>query len=78
MGRRRCRVFPRYAQEGDKVALSSSAGLDTRLIMAGLRDQIKQRPSYTFNGAWGELLDVRTGRKTANVYHQPHQRISIY
>jgi asparagine synthase (glutamine-hydrolysing) len=71
------RVFPRYAQEGNKVALSSTAGLDTRLIMAGLRDQIKQHPSYTFNGAWGELLDVRTGRKTASVYNQPHQSISI-
>jgi asparagine synthase (glutamine-hydrolysing) len=71
------RVFPRYAQEGGKVALSSTAGLDTRLIMAGLRDQIKQHPSYTFNGAWGELLDVRTSRKTASVYHQAHQCISI-
>ena len=71
------RVFPHYAQEGDKVALSSTAGLDTRLIMAGLRDQIKQHPSYTFNGAWGELLDVRTGRKTARVYNQAHQSISI-
>src|SRR4030095_9964849 len=71
------RVFPRYAQEGNRVALSSTAGLDTRLIMAGLRDQIKQHPSYTFNGAWGELLDVRTSRKTASVYHQAHQSISI-
>jgi asparagine synthase (glutamine-hydrolysing) len=71
------RVFPRYAQEGNKVALSSTAGLDTRLIMAGLRDQIKQHPSYTFNGAWGELLDVRTSRKTAKVYHQAHQSISV-
>jgi asparagine synthase (glutamine-hydrolysing) len=71
------RVFPHYAQEGDKVALSSTAGLDTRLIMAGLRDQIKQHPSYTFNGAWGELFDVRTGRKTASVYNQTHQSISI-
>lgn len=71
------RVFPRYAQEGDKVALSSTAGLDTRLIMAGLRDQIKQHPSYTFNGAWGELLDVRTSRKTARVYNQAYQSISI-
>jgi asparagine synthase (glutamine-hydrolysing) len=71
------RVFPRYAQEGNKVALSSTAGLDTRLIMAGLRGQLKQLPSYTFNGAWGELLDVRTGRKTARVYNQPHQSISI-
>jgi asparagine synthase (glutamine-hydrolysing) len=71
------RVFPHYAQEGEKVALSSTAGLDTRLIMAGLRDQIKQHPSYTFNGAWGELFDVRTGRKTASVYDQVHQSISI-
>ena len=71
------RVFPRYAQEGDKVALSSTAGLDTRLIMAGLRDQIKHHPSYTFNGAWGELLDVRTSRKTASIYHQAHQSISV-
>ena len=71
------RVFPRYAQEGSKVALSSTAGLDMRLIMAGLRDQIKQHPSYTFNGAWGELMDVRTSRKTASVYNQPYQSISI-
>jgi asparagine synthase (glutamine-hydrolysing) len=71
------RVFPRYAQEGSKVALSSTAGLDTRLIMAGLRDQIKEHPSYTFGGAWGELFDVRTSRKMAGVYHQPHHCISI-
>jgi len=71
------RVFPRYAREGSVVALSSTAGLDMRVIMAGLRDQIKQHPSYTFNGAWGELFDVRTSRKTASVYHQPYQSISI-
>jgi asparagine synthase (glutamine-hydrolysing) len=71
------RVFPRYAREGSKVALSSTAGLDMRLIMAGLRDQIKEHPSYTFGGAWGELFDVRTSRKTASIYQQHHQCISI-
>jgi asparagine synthase (glutamine-hydrolysing) len=71
------RVFPRYAREGRCVALSSTAGLDMRLIMAGLRDQIKEHPSYTFNGAWGELFDVRTSRKTTSVYRQAHQCISI-
>ncbi len=71
------RVFPRYAREGRSVALSSTAGLDSRLIMAGLRDQIKEHPSYTFGGAWGELFDIRTSRKTADVYHQAHQCITI-
>jgi asparagine synthase (glutamine-hydrolysing) len=54
------RVFPRYAQEGNKVAVSSTAGLDTRLIMAGLREQIQEHHSYTFGGAWGALFPVRT------------------
>ncbi len=71
------RVLPRYAQEGAKVALSSTAGLDTRLLMAGLREQIKEHPSYTFNGAWGELFDVRTSRKMTSMHGQPHQCISI-
>ena len=71
------RIFPRYAREGGKVALSSTAGLDTRLLMAGLREQIKEHPSYTFGGAWGELFDVSTSRKTASVYHQAHQCIPI-
>jgi len=70
-------VVPRYAREGSTVALSTTAGLDTRLIMAGLREQIKRHPFYTFGGAWGELFDVSTSRQTANVYHQAHQCISI-
>ena len=71
------RVFPRYARGGNKVALSSTAGLDSRLLMAVLRDQLKKHPSYTFAGEWGELFDVRTSRKTASVYHQAHECISI-
>ena len=71
------RVFPRYARGGNKVALSSTAGLDSRLLMAVLRDQLKKHPSYTFAGQWGELFDVRTSRKTASVYHQAHECIPI-
>src|SRR5947207_1783967 len=71
------RVFPRYAREGRTVALSSTAGLDMRLVMAALREQIKEHPTYTFNGAWRELFDVRTSRKVTSVYRQAHQCISI-
>jgi asparagine synthase (glutamine-hydrolysing) len=70
-------VFPRYAREGADVALSSTAGLDTRLIMAALGEGNRPHPSYTFGGAWGELFDVRTGRKTAAVYNQTHQTIRV-
>jgi asparagine synthase (glutamine-hydrolysing) len=70
-------VFPRYAREGADVAISSTAGLDTRLIMAALREKNRIHPSYTFGGAWGELFDVSTSRKTASVYQQPHQCIRV-
>jgi asparagine synthase (glutamine-hydrolysing) len=68
-------VFPRYAKEGSDVALSSTAGLDTRLILATLRGQSRKHVSYTFGGAWGELFDVSTSRKIAGVYGQKHKVI---
>ena len=43
----------------------------------GAPRSIKKHPSYTFAGGWGELFDVRTSRKTASVYHQAHECISI-
>jgi asparagine synthase (glutamine-hydrolysing) len=70
-------VFPRYAREGGEVGLSSTAGLDTRLIMAALKEANRPHPSYTWCGLWGELFDVRTGRKTAAVYGQKHQAIRV-
>jgi asparagine synthase (glutamine-hydrolysing) len=70
-------AFPKYALEGSKVGLSSTAGLDTRLIMAALGEQNRLHPSYTFAGAWGELFDVRTARKAAAVYEQPFTAIPI-
>jgi asparagine synthase (glutamine-hydrolysing) len=70
-------VFPRYAQGEGDVALSSTAGLDTRLIMAALKEGNGSHPSYTWSGRWGELFDARTGRKTAAVYGQKHQAIRV-
>jgi asparagine synthase (glutamine-hydrolysing) len=70
-------VFPRYSRGESSVALSLTAGLDTRLIMAALGEQNKLHRSYTFGGAWGELFDVRTARKAASVYDQPFDTIRI-
>jgi len=60
------RAFPAYAKDSGKVALSLSAGLDTRLIMAALRDANGSHPCYTFGGPWGELYDIRTARKLSS------------
>jgi len=70
-------VFPRYLSDGNRVAMSLTAGLDTRLIMAALRERNRDHRVYTFGGAWGELYDVRTARKAARVYDQQFDVIRI-
>jgi asparagine synthase (glutamine-hydrolysing) len=70
-------TFPRYADEGERVALSMTAGLDTRLILASLRERNREHPVYTFGGPWGELYDVSTARRAAGVYGQRFELIQI-
>jgi asparagine synthase (glutamine-hydrolysing) len=71
------RVIPDYAEPSGSVALSLTAGLDTRAIIAALKRWDCLMPCYTFNGAWGELFDVRTARKLAAAYGQPFESIRI-
>jgi asparagine synthase (glutamine-hydrolysing) len=69
------RVFPMYAAGMEKVALSLTAGLDTRTLLAGLPgDHVL--PCYTFGGPWSELLDIRIARKIAQISSQPFTAIT--
>lgn len=70
-------VFPRYATGHDKVGISLSAGLDTRLIISSVFGQGQNLPCYTFGGLWGETYDIRTARKLAQICGQPHEVIRI-
>ena len=71
------RVFPTYARSSEKVRMSLTAGLDTRVIMASLWANNQSLPSYTFGGAWGETFDIRTARKIARIVNQAHDVIRI-
>src|SRR5688572_17687995 len=70
-------VFPSYSEDSAEVAMSLTAGLDTRLIMGVLGERNRHHPSYTFGGSWGELFDIRTARKLTTVYDQPFESIRI-
>ena len=63
-------IFPTYAKSPRKVALSLTAGLDTRAVLASLSDRNGSLPCYTFGGPWGELYDIRTARKLAGECHE--------
>jgi asparagine synthase (glutamine-hydrolysing) len=71
------KIFPIYAQASQKVAMSLTAGLDTRVIMASLKTRDQPLPCYTFGGTWGETFDIRTARKVAKISNQPHEVIRI-
>src|SRR5215510_14297 len=71
------RVFPVYAGGEEKVALSLTAGLDTRAILAALKGRNRPLPCYTFGGTWGELFDIRTARKLAKISNQSFDTIKI-
>jgi asparagine synthase (glutamine-hydrolysing) len=70
-------VVPAYAGNVNQVALSLTAGLDTRVVMASLHMRDRSFPCYTFGGILGETFDIAIGRKLAAVYHQPYQTIKL-
>ena len=71
------RVFPMYLKASEKVAMSLTAGLDTRVIMAALHKGDRSFPCYTFGGVWGDTFDIRTARKIAATVGQPYDVIRI-
>jgi asparagine synthase (glutamine-hydrolysing) len=71
------RIVPEYARDIKKVALSLTAGLDTRAIMTSLHIYDRSFPCYTFGGTSGETVDIATARKLAGIYGQPYQAIKI-
>ena len=70
------RVFPAYAAAPSAVAVSLTAGLDTRAILAALKDVSSAMPCYTFCGPWRELYDVQTARQLTAVHGQPFSTIA--
>ncbi|MEO5925027.1 MAG: hypothetical protein ABIR70_14495 [Bryobacteraceae bacterium] len=69
--------LPRYFGGKDRVGLSLTGGLDTRMIMAWHPGEPGTLPSYSFGGMFRESQDVSLGRAVATVCKQPHQVIPI-
>src|SRR5260370_20982079 len=71
------RVFPAYMEGTQPVALSLTAGLDTRVILASAGEQRIALACYTFGGNWGETFDIRVARKLAALCNQPYEVITL-
>jgi len=71
------RNLPRYFESADRLGLSLTGGLDTRMILAWHNPPQGTLPCYTFGGAYRECHDVRVARKVASACGQPHEVIDV-
>jgi asparagine synthase (glutamine-hydrolysing) len=69
--------LPRYFEGCERVGVSLTGGLDTRMIMAWLKAGPGTLPTYTFGGPYRECHDVKIAREVAQICKQPYQVIPV-
>jgi len=71
------RIVPRYLRSSERVAMSLTGGLDSRMILAWAQAAPGSLPCYTFGGPYRDCADVRIARRLAEICHQPHTTIRV-
>jgi asparagine synthase (glutamine-hydrolysing) len=64
------RNLPRYFEGWERIGMSLTAGLDTRMVVAGANAQPGALPCYTFGSMFRENQDVRNARRVAKACGQ--------
>jgi asparagine synthase (glutamine-hydrolysing) len=69
--------LPRYFDGPEKVGVSLTGGLDTRIIMAWRKAAAGSLPCYTFGSMYRENQDVYLARRVARICDQPYEVITV-
>lgn len=70
------RNLPRYFNGRERVGMSLTGGLDTRMILACRKAEPESLPCYSFRSMFRENRDVRVARRLAQEYNQPFRVIT--
>jgi len=68
--------LPRYFNGKERVGVSLTGGLDTRIIMAWRKAPPDSLPCYTFGSMYRDNQDVQLARRVAKICGQQHQVIT--
>jgi asparagine synthase (glutamine-hydrolysing) len=71
------KILPRYFNSQDRIGMSLTGGLDTRMILACRENPPDSLPCYTFAGTYRDSFDVRISRKVAAACNQQHHLIQL-
>jgi asparagine synthase (glutamine-hydrolysing) len=69
--------LPRYFDGRERIGMSLTGGLDTRMIMAWQKSPPGALPCYSFGGLFRECHDVLLARQVAQVCGQPFEVIPV-
>jgi len=69
--------LPAYLKAEGPIGLSTTGGLDTRMILANLGADKRSIHCYSFNGPYRENLDVSIGRRVAQAAGLPHTTVTV-
>jgi len=69
--------LPRYFNGREKIGVSLTGGLDTRIIMAWRKAPAGSLPCYTFGSMYRENQDVHLARRVAEICGQPYQVVTV-
>ena len=70
-------ILPRYFSGDQRVAVSLTGGVDSRLVMAWAKRAAGSLPCYTFGGMYRDCVDLKLARQVAKLSGQPHQVITV-
>jgi asparagine synthase (glutamine-hydrolysing) len=68
--------LPRYFNGRERIGVSLTGGLDTRIIMAWHKAKPNSLPCYTFGSTYRDNEDVKLARRVARICEQPHEVIT--
>jgi len=71
------RNLPRYFNGKERVGMSLTGGLDSRIVMASNKPAPGALPCYSFGGMFRECEDVRLARRVAKACGQPYEVIPV-
>lgn len=71
------RNLPRYFEGPERIGMSLTGGLDTRMIMAWQKSAPGNLPCYSFGGMFRDCQDIVLARKVAQVCEQPYKVIPV-
>ncbi|PYN75148.1 MAG: hypothetical protein DMD97_15225 [Candidatus Rokuibacteriota bacterium] len=71
------RNLPRYFETRERIGMSLTGGIDTRMIMAWRKPPPGSLPCYTFGGMFRDCQDVLVARRVAHACGQSHEVIPV-